>query len=192
MTAKADEMKERRALVGSTTTITSDNPPTTFHALANLDNSLGGRFATGGDVSGTEEVVRYPRQSPNSPWSSSSRVPDEPPLGFAIDAVDNVTGEFNELAASQGLPSLEATSAPPLELTRSDSTSGGELSVRVASSHPKAGDASRAGAVAASEVDGSIPCHSAEVERAASVLSRAELDELFGRWIVKPGKERGR
>ena len=102
MTAKADEMKERRALVGSTTTITNDNPPTTFHALANLDNSLGGRFATGGDVSGTEEVVRYPRQSPNSPWSSSSRVPDEPPLGYAIDSVDNIVGEPFEVAASFG------------------------------------------------------------------------------------------
>jgi hypothetical protein len=102
MNSKEREMADRRRLAGSTTTITRDNPPTTFHALANLDNSLGGRFATGGDVSGSEELVRYPRQSPNSPWSSSSRVPDEPPLGYAIDSVDNIVGEPFEVAASFG------------------------------------------------------------------------------------------
>ena len=109
MKSKEREMADRRRLAGSTTTITRDNPPTTFHALANLDNSLGGRFATGGDVSGSEEFTRYPKLPPTSPWAGTTQPGLEPPLGFEIDRLDNVTGEFHELAASQGLPSLEAT-----------------------------------------------------------------------------------
>ena len=49
MTSRQEEQKERRELAGSTSA-------TTFHQLANVDVSLGGRFAAGGDVSGAEEV----------------------------------------------------------------------------------------------------------------------------------------
>jgi hypothetical protein len=40
-----------------------DGEPTTFHALANLDTSLGGRFAAAGYVSGSEPSVSYPTAS---------------------------------------------------------------------------------------------------------------------------------
>jgi hypothetical protein len=55
MTTKQEEQAERRALVGS-------NQATTYHQLANVDVSLGGRFAAGGDVSGSEPETHYPRR----------------------------------------------------------------------------------------------------------------------------------
>jgi hypothetical protein len=76
------EQKERRALVGSTS-------GTTYHALANLNNSLGGRFSPADNVAGKEPVVSYPALDWRSPWSGP-RLPDEMPLGYAIG--DQPTG----------------------------------------------------------------------------------------------------
>jgi hypothetical protein len=64
MTTKQEEQRERRELAGSTST-------TTFHQLASLgDQSLGGRFAAGGEVSGAQEETHYPRLPENSPLVS--------------------------------------------------------------------------------------------------------------------------
>jgi hypothetical protein len=184
MTSKQDEQKERRALTGSTTT-------TTFRDMANLDLSLGGRFAVPGskpDVSGSEEITRYPRLPPSNPWSSDL-VGVEPPLGWSVEDQE-CCGTFEEIqrSASSVFPSLVAT-APPLELTRSDSKGGGDLS-RVASTIPKV-DASRAGGRLHSRKV-SFPSATVETPPAFSSgnISKAELDELLGRLIVKPGKER--
>jgi hypothetical protein len=93
MLTKDQEQKERRALVGSTTT-------STYHSLANLDLSLsGGRFSPGGDVSGSEELVRYPRLPPGNPWSHD-QVGLEPPTNYEIDAQEPV-GTAQEIASSE-------------------------------------------------------------------------------------------
>jgi hypothetical protein len=89
------EMKERKALAGSTTTMS-------YHtrALADLQLEQGqsGRFTDKASVSGAEASVRYPRQPATSPWSSDiSGV--EPPLGYEINSQEPC-GEPFELAAS--------------------------------------------------------------------------------------------
>ena len=191
--SKEQEQAERRKLAGSTTSISKDNPPSTLHSLANLDNSLGGRFAVGGAVSGEEELVRYPRQPEGSPWSGP-QVGVEPPLGYAIDELEP-TGTFEEIqrSASSGLiPLLEDASAPPLELTRSDSTSGGELSrVALPSTPNPDGDARAARGVAPSPrspLPGDVETSSSHPPSGS--ISREDLAELLGRLIVPAGKDR--
>jgi hypothetical protein len=173
--SKELEMADRRRLAGSTTTITRDNPPTTFHALANLDNSLGGRFATGGDVSGSEEVTRYPRLPSNSPWAGSTRVPDEPPLGFEIDRLDNVTGEFFEVQASSGFLPLpdDGTPAPTIR---------GSVGAGAASSELARGLAPSPRSSLRSDVETSSS------HPLSGKISRAELDDLLGRLVVPKEK----
>jgi hypothetical protein len=177
MTSKADEQKERRALAGSTTT-------TTFRDMANLDLSLGGRFAVPGskpDVSGSDEVVRYPRLPSTSPWASDP-VGVEPPTNYRIDDLEP-TGEFHELAASQGLPSLEATSAPAP--TTSDDA-GAALQVGSKANPKVDGPSSRD--VAASKPG--VPfLSSGSVERdipafSSGKISQSDLADLLGRLVV--------
>jgi hypothetical protein len=187
MTAKADEMKERRRLAGSTTTITNDNPPTTFHALANLDSSLGGRFATGGDVSGTDEVVRYPRLPSTSPWASDP-VGVEPPTNYRIDELEP-TGEFHELVAPGP---LEATSAPAPTIVGDLSGAGVALQVGSKASPKVDGPSSRDVAasgpgvpfLSSGEVERDIPAFS------SGSISREDLADLLGRLVVPAGKDR--
>jgi hypothetical protein len=91
MTSRQEEQAERKSLVGS-------DQATTYHKLGNLDLSLGGRFAAGGDVSGAEEATHYPRQPESSPWSHDP-VPPEPALGFSVEEVEPC-GTPAEIAAS--------------------------------------------------------------------------------------------
>jgi hypothetical protein len=91
MKSSQTEQAERKRFVGS-------NQATTYHQLANVDVSLGGRFAAGGEVSGAEEATRYPAQPESSPWAADP-TGVEPPLGYAIDEQAPV-GEFAEIAAS--------------------------------------------------------------------------------------------
>jgi hypothetical protein len=95
MRSQDQEMKERKALAGSTTTMS-------YHqrALAELQLEQGqsGRFVDKASVVGAEASVRYPRLPADNPFSSDiSGV--EPPLGYAIDAQDAV-GEVFEIEAS--------------------------------------------------------------------------------------------
>jgi hypothetical protein len=192
MTSRQEEQAERRKLVGSNTT-------TTFRDMANLDLSLGGRFAVPGskpDVSGSEEVTRYPRLPPGNPWSHDP-VGVEPPTGQEIDWVEpcGTAQEIEASIASSELPFpfSDDASAPPLELTRSDSTSGGELSVRVAlSSTPNPdGDARAARGVAPSPrspLPGDVETSSSHPPSGS--ISREDLAELLGRLIVPAGKDR--
>jgi len=166
--SKEQEQKERKALLGSSTDATS------YRDLANLDNSLSGRFAIvpGAEpsVSGRKPFVEYPAAAP--PWSGP-QVGVEQPLGWSVEDQEP-TGTFEEIqrsAASSVFPSLDATSAPPLELTRSDSTSGGEFSRVASPSSPNPGDASTGatgpspGAILSSgDVDPAPAHYSQEVE----------------------------
>jgi hypothetical protein len=77
-----------------------DSAPTTFAALAGLDTSLGGRFAPGGYVAGSEASVEYPRQPASSPWASDP-VGLEPSLGFSVNQMEP-TGTHVEIERSLG------------------------------------------------------------------------------------------
>jgi hypothetical protein len=88
------EQRERRELLGSTTT-------STFHqrAIADLALEDQGRHTQGAVVTGSERVPQVPRQPEGSPWSGSIPEGVEPPLGYAINAQESV-GEPFEVAAS--------------------------------------------------------------------------------------------
>jgi hypothetical protein len=89
------EMKERKALVGSTTTMTFFS-----QAIAHLGLDAQGRHAAAAkvSVSGVAPFVKYPKMPSGSPWAEDlSGV--EPPLGWSVEAQEAV-GEPHELAAS--------------------------------------------------------------------------------------------
>jgi hypothetical protein len=52
-------------------------------------------------VSGEGDHVLYPTLPDTSPWGAGSRLPEEPPLGVAIDAAPEPCGNFHEIEASQ-------------------------------------------------------------------------------------------
>jgi hypothetical protein len=87
------ERAERRKLAGST------NAATTYRDLAEAGIVLEsqGRFADKASVVGAAKVPQYPAAS--GPWNDPVQVPDEPPLGYTIDAQEAV-GEPTEIAAS--------------------------------------------------------------------------------------------
>lgn len=92
MTSKADEMKDKQDLAGSTSAMT-------FHRAAQIQlglESAGGRFGATAQVIGSvaDAGSQYPRLPSNSP-SASDPVPDEPPTGYEIDALE-VTGNPGE------------------------------------------------------------------------------------------------
>jgi hypothetical protein len=95
MKSAQEEQRERKALVGSTTT-------TTYHSRAmaelQLEQGQAGRFTDKASVTGAEPFVKYPRMPEGSPWHADI-VPPEPGLGYAINDLE-VTGEPHELAAS--------------------------------------------------------------------------------------------
>jgi hypothetical protein len=80
--------------------------PTTLHAMSRLSNDLEGRASARDYVAGSDAATDYPA-IPSGPWSSSyGRLPDELPLGVAIDAQEPC-GEPFEVARS--LAELSAT-----------------------------------------------------------------------------------
>src|SRR5262245_57601572 len=89
-------MKEKRRLVGSTNAAT-------YFDLGNLDLSLGGRFAPGGDKSGADHSVNYPRQPDGSPWARDD-TGVEPPLGYEIDSLEAVGGPSEDAASLDHSP----------------------------------------------------------------------------------------
>jgi hypothetical protein len=92
------EIKERKALAASTTTMS-------YHtrALAELQLEQGqsGRFTDKAVVNGSKPTVGVPRQPEGSPWAGDL-VPPEPPLGYEINSQEPC-GEPFELAASFAL-----------------------------------------------------------------------------------------
>jgi hypothetical protein len=86
---KIDQKERRAVLVGeqqSKLRQGDQHEPTTMHAMSRLSNDLEGRQSARDVISGTELATDYPI-IPSGPWSSNyARLPDEPPLGYAIDA----------------------------------------------------------------------------------------------------------
>jgi hypothetical protein len=110
-------------------------PPNTLHqhALASANDTVGGRFAALGNphVVGSAPIPKYPELPANSP-SHFDPVPNEPPLGFAIDEmpVDSSTSPFRR-------GSGDPTNAQPVTpipgervgspLSQSDTDDNGEI-----------------------------------------------------------------
>jgi hypothetical protein len=70
----------------------------TYHAAAqsNIDDERGGRYAHLGSpttVTGSAPTSVHPMQPENSPWHRDP-VPDEPSLGFSVDAMEPVGEPF--------------------------------------------------------------------------------------------------
>ena len=78
--------------------LANDRKVSTYHdaAQASIDEDRGGRFKV---LTPTEVVgrssVSYPRLPSTSPSNQAAMVPDEPPLGISVDAVEPV-GEIHE------------------------------------------------------------------------------------------------
>lgn len=114
MTAKADEMKERKALSGSTSAMTLHS-----RAVADLElEATAGRHSKASIVSGATPTVQYPRLPASSPWAADM-VPPEEPLGYSVNDL-SPTGELHELAGPAGsdigshLPDVVETTGPAI------------------------------------------------------------------------------
>ena len=125
MTSHQREQKERRAVITNDQTLRSgDQQPTTLHAMSRLSNDLEGRHSARDYLSGSAQATDYPA-IPSGPWSSDyARVPDEPPLGFDMNAVEP-TGTPAEVAASIVAGNLISASA---EETKTPKGGGASLS----------------------------------------------------------------
>jgi hypothetical protein len=62
------------------------------HAQAAANDVGGGRFKKELETRVTG-VPEYPKLPTNNPWSQADPVPDEPPLGYSVDALEPGTSE---------------------------------------------------------------------------------------------------
>ncbi len=86
-----------------------EHEPSTMFAMANLgvDTSVSSGRVGKDYVAGQDLSVNYPRL-PSGPWSADyAKVPDEPPLGYPIDAQEPV-GTFAEISLSVAGASADA------------------------------------------------------------------------------------
>jgi hypothetical protein len=103
---KADYLRNQRKLKQG------NREPSTYHKLADLDDDLGGRYAV---EAGEQAATKYPKQDSASPWSGGgAQVPDEMPLGYAIDEQEpvgtpaEIEQALSELALSDRVRSASA------------------------------------------------------------------------------------
>ena len=98
-THQRERQERKEALANDRKLRPGDYEASTLHAMANLgiDTDISSGRSKGDYVAGSEPHVSYPAAS--GPWSDSVRVPDEPPLGYPIDAQEPV-GTFAEVQAS--------------------------------------------------------------------------------------------
>jgi hypothetical protein len=128
MTARDDEMRDRRQLVGSTNT-------TTYFREAEIALALesgGGRFAANASVIGSRADAgsAYPRLPSNSP-SAFDPVPNvEPPLGWSVEDQE-ACGTAAEIEASLVGDELARAQAPTSSVPHSP-----EDVVETGSGHP--------------------------------------------------------
>jgi hypothetical protein len=73
------------------------------HAQASADADRGGRFAAIGKTTVTGAgPIQYPRLPLNSPSNQAAMTPQEPSLGYDINAMEP-TGEIHEQKASEAI-----------------------------------------------------------------------------------------
>ena len=111
MTSHQREQQERQAvLTGEQKLRPGDYEPSTLHAMSRLSNDLEGRASARDYVTGSEQTTNYPPIQ-SGPWSSDyAKLPDEPALGFSVEAVEP-TGTPAEVAASIAAANLISASA---------------------------------------------------------------------------------
>jgi len=99
-TYDSEDQAERRRVLINDARVREQESTGTY--LSHTHSDLGGRFALTEHQTITGVVSPSPPAlSANSPWAGSDPVPDEPPLGYRIDA----------------MPELESSAAPPVEAT---------------------------------------------------------------------------
>jgi hypothetical protein len=99
-----EQQERKEALANDRKLRPGDYEASTLHAMANLgiDTDISSGRSKGDYVAGSEPHVSYPAAS--GIWADPVRVPDEPPLGYPIDAQEPV-GTFAEI-------SLPASASP--------------------------------------------------------------------------------
>lgn len=123
--AKAEQADRARVLANDRGLRPGDREPTTFHQMANLDPSLGGRFAKADYVVGQEPVARYPA---GSGWTRND-VGQEMPLGVSVNDMQpcGEAFEIDRSIAQLGGPSAPAA-IPGNEAVVSSSPAAAETS----------------------------------------------------------------
>jgi hypothetical protein len=83
-----DQAEKRRVLINDACVREQSRNGDTGTYLSHTHSELGGRFALTEHQTITGVVSPAPPPLPvNSPWHGSDPVPDEPPLGYPIDAM---------------------------------------------------------------------------------------------------------
>src|SRR6516165_9347931 len=97
-----DQNERRRVLLNDARVREQSRNGDTGTYLSHTHSELGGRFAVTNHQTITGVVSPAPPPLPsNSPWHGADPVPDEPPLGYRIDAMP-------ELETSTGVPSISS------------------------------------------------------------------------------------
>ena len=98
--------KEKREVLRNDHQVAQDRRVSTYRdaAQASVDDLFGGRFATIGKptVTGTGSIS-YPRLPKDAPSNQATMVPDEPPLGVSVDAIEPVGSVGEQIEAGQVL-----------------------------------------------------------------------------------------
>jgi hypothetical protein len=115
-TSDQEEQAERRRVLANDARLrdqSRDGDTGTY--LSHTHSEVGGRFAVTEHQTITGVVSPAPPPLPtNSPWAGSDPVPDEPPLGYRIDAMpecENLTGVLATDDPAQA-PSGGSSAAP--------------------------------------------------------------------------------
>jgi hypothetical protein len=103
-----DQAERRRVLANDARVRDQSRDAGTY--LSHSHSELGGRFAITEHQTITGVVSHSPPPLPtNSPWHGSDPVPDEPPLGYRVDAMpelENLTGVLGSDDPAQAPPSV--------------------------------------------------------------------------------------
>ena len=128
-----DEQDEKRRILANDLSVRDSG---TF--LSHTHSEAGGRFASveSQQVIGRDGPPHYPALPASSPWHGTDPVPDEPPLGYRIDAmpelepptVDASFGPVDAQATNDpaAAPSSGAVSSPSSDERAGSSSSQGE------------------------------------------------------------------
>jgi hypothetical protein len=121
-----DQAEKRRVLANDLSVLRQQREGSTYFQHTHLEDEGGGRFSAinSATVIGTTPIPQYPELPTNLP-SHHDPVPDEPPLGYAVDemvplettAVSSSCGEATD-SASADAPS--AVLPVPVDAPRAD------------------------------------------------------------------------
>jgi hypothetical protein len=114
MTSHSDEQKLRSETMENDRKVREQGSTFLDFARSSINDESGGRFARSQPqtIVGSTPGPSYPMLPASSPWHGSDPVPDEPPLGFAVDALEPAMGSFfSPVEAQAGGPT---PAAPPL------------------------------------------------------------------------------